>query len=424
MYAGSLVLRWLTLAAALTAGMMGGCRKQPAQAQNAPPPPPPAVTVAHPIEHEVIEWDEYTGRLQAVETVEVRARVSGFIESTHFEEGSLVEKGDLLFVIDPRPFEVELEKAKADLASAEAQREYAKSVQRRLEEARTGSAVSGIELENSRRDVLEAEANVSSAEAGVRDARLNLEWTRVTAPISGRVSSRYVTPGNLINGGPGEATLLTTITSIDPIECTIDADEQSVLKYQRLSREGKRVSARDTPIPCYLQLADEEGFPHKGMITFVDNRLDPETGTIRAKATFDNPNGWLVPGFYAKVRIPGSGRYTATLVPNSAVGTDQAQRFVMVVNDQNQVERRNVKLGSLFGGLRAIESGVSTDDRVVINGLQRAQPGAAVTPQPGEISAELLDKLQVFAPPAAVPPQGKAAVTCKTGSAVKSGGGL
>jgi membrane fusion protein, multidrug efflux system len=352
-------------------------------------PPPPAVTVARPIQHEVIEWDEYSGFLAPVEEVEVRSRVSGFIDRADFTEGSLVNQGDLLFVIDPRPFQAALAQAEAGVARAEAQQAYATNVFRRLESARRSDAATQLELEQARQQMKEAEASLAAARAEADLAKLNLEWTRVTAPITGRVGRKEITPGNLINGGPGNATRLTTITSVDPIYAYVDVDEQSVLKYRRLADQGRRVSAAQSRIPVWLGLANEAGFPHRGVVDFLDPQINPETGTRRARGVFPNPDGRLAPGFSARIRVWGSGTYPALLLPEAAIGTDQNQRFVLVVNDQNLVERRNVKLGSRFGTLRAIEEGVQPGDRVIITGLLKARPGAPVTPQEGKIEADL-----------------------------------
>jgi RND family efflux transporter MFP subunit len=237
-----------------------------------------------------------------------------------------------------------------------------------------------LELENARQRMKEGEAAVASAQALAREMQLNVDWCKVTAPISGRISRKNVTPGNLVNGGTGNTTLLTTITSIDPIYCYIEADERSVLKYQKLATEKKRVSARDAQIPCFLALANEQGFPHSGMVDFVDNRIDPATGTLRARGVFSNTDGRLLPGTFGRVRIPGSGRYKALLVPDAAVGTDQNQKFLLIAGPDNTVEYRLVKLGALFDGARAIEDGVTETDRIIINGRQRARPGTKVTP--------------------------------------------
>ena len=362
---------------------LGGCRK----AEPPPQPPPPAVTVARPVQREVIEWDEYTGHLEPVETVEVRARVSGFIERAEFEEGALVKAGQLLFVIDPRPFQAELAQQQAEVQRAQAQRDFAANDFKRLENLRPTGGASELELENARQRLLEAEASVAAAQAQVQAAQLDVEFTRVTAPISGRISRKNVTPGNLINGGAGQATLLTTITSIDPIYAYMDVDEQSVLKYQRLSLEKKRDSARDMKIPIFMGLSNEEGFPHEGVVDFVDNRIDPDTGTLRARGVFTNTAGYLTPGMFARLRIPGSGRYVTNLIPDVAIGTDQDQRFVLVVNAEDTVERRVIKPGTLFGRFRSIEDGISADDRIIINGLQRARPGAKVKAEETAINA-------------------------------------
>jgi RND family efflux transporter MFP subunit len=360
----------------LFAGATGGCRKPPEK----PTPPPPAVTVAKPIWREVIEWDEYTGRLEPVEMVEVRARVSGYIEKAEFAEGSLIKAGDTLFEIDVRPFAAALAKAQADVQRGEAQLAYATNEFKRLESIRSTGVASELELENARQRMKEAEAVVAGANADTREAQLDVDWCKVTAPISGRISKKYVTPGNLVNGGTGNTTLLTTIASVDPIYCTIEADERSVLKYQKLSAEKKRVSARDSKIPCVLALANEEGFPHEGLVDFVDNQIDPQTGTLRARGVFHNPNGYLLPGMFARVRIPGSGRYKALLVPDAAIGTDQNQKFLLVADANNVVQYKLVKIGALFGGARVIEEGITDQDRVIINGRQRAMPGVTVNP--------------------------------------------
>ena len=368
-----------------TATLTGGCKKS----QAAPAQQPPTVTVARPVQREVVEWDEYTGFLEAAEKVEVRARVSGYMTAATFEEGGMVKQGDVLFVIDDRPFKAELNAAKAEVAKGEAQVAYAANEFKRLEQLRPGGGASELELENARQRLREAEADVAAAQARVDSAQLNVDWCRVTAEISGRVSRKYVTPGNLINGGGGaggNATLLTTITSMDPIYGYIDVDEQSVLKYQRLSQEKKRVSARDMQIPVFMGLSSEEGFPHEGYVDFVDNVINPETGTLRGRGVFANPfPHYLTSGLFARVRLPGSGRYTTLLIPEAAIGTDQDQRFSLVVKDDGSVERRALKLGAQFGRFRGVEEGLSLEDRVIINGLQRARPGATVDAQEQQI---------------------------------------
>ena len=351
------------------------CKRQPP-----PPPPPPTVTVARPVHREVIEWDEYTGRLDAVESVEVRARVGGLIMSTPFQEGAIVKKGDLLVEIDARPFQAELDSKIAAEKQAEAQVQLAQITYDHTKELMPAQSASEIEWRQAEANLDQAKAVLAGAKANVNAAELNVEWTRVIAPIDGRISRRYVTPGNVITGGTGTGTLLTTITSIDPIYCYLDADERSVLRYQKMAREGTRVSARQGRVPCFLQLSNETGFPHEGLIDFADNRMDPNTGTILARGVFPNPQGWLTPGFFARIRVPGSGRYKAWLLPDTAVVTDQGQRLLLVVGPDNKVQSRPVELGALFGDLRAIRRGISAEDRVVIQGQLQARPGTVVAP--------------------------------------------
>lgn len=372
--------RWGSIAAkslvcSCLAAFFAGCSKP------APPPapPPPAVTVAVPLQQDVIEWDEFIGRLEATDTVEVRARVSGLIESQHFRDGQMVNKGDLLFVIDPRPYKAELEKAQADLASAEAEVARARGDVERAERASAG-AISAEELENRRVTLKRAEALSAAAKATVESAALDVEWTEVRAAITGRASRAMVTPGNLVNGGEGAATLLTTITTLDPIYLYVDADEASVQKYIRLQQEGKRITARKQRIVAYAALSGDKTFSHQGYIDFVDNRLDPSTGTLKARAVLANPNESLVPGFFARLRVPGSEHYTALLIPESAITTDQASKSVFVMDEKNVVHRRPVETGALFGTLRAVKSGLNPSDQVVINGMLRVRDSATVTP--------------------------------------------
>ncbi len=359
-------------------------------------PPPSAVTVARPVEREVIEWDDYTGHLEAVETVEVRARVSGFIESVHFVEGSIVKKGDPLFTIDPALIKADFDRARAQVAQADSQVSRAQGEFKRAEGALASKAVSQEEYETRRFQVQSAQAALTAAQAAAETARLNLEYTKVVAPIAGRVSRAFITAGNLINGGSGQTTILTTIASIDPIYAYMDVDEQSVLKYQRLAQEKKRISARDMKIPIFMRLSSEAGFPHEGVVDFVDNRLDPQTGNMRARGVFSNPPpGYLTPGLFARVRIPGSGRYRTLLIPDLAIGTDQDQRFVLIVGADNAVERRVVKLGVLFGRYRSVEEGLDPDDRIIINGAQRARPGVKVNPRDTQLN---VDEIPITAP--------------------------
>lgn len=354
-----------------------GCQRKAPAVQA---PPPPTVSVVHPLHREVVDWDVYTGRLASPEVVEVRARVSGFIERVPFNEGAIVKPGDLLYVIDARPYQAELNRAQAELARAEAQQRFAQSDLDRIERLYGEQAAADMELIQARATADQANAAVAAAQAAVESARLNVEWCEVTAPIAGRVGRRLVTVGNLISGGQGEATLLTTITSLDPIHCYVDVDERSVRRYQRMVREGVRPSARETRLPVELALVDETEFTHHGHIDFVDNRLDPETGTIRVRGVFPNPNHQMLPGFFARLRIPGRGAYQATLVPEEAIGTNLAEQYVLTLDEKNTVVMRPVKPGKVYFGLREVQ-GVGPDDRVIVKGLVQARPGTVVRAQ-------------------------------------------
>ena len=351
--------------------------------QTTPPRPPPAVTANQPAQREVVEWDEYPGRLEAVDMVEVRARVGGYLQSVHFKDGTEVNKGDLLFVIDPRPYQAELDRAAAELKQAESRLELAINELARAERLLKSKAISEEEADSRSKAKREAEAAIESARASVEVAKLNLEYTHITAPINGRIGRKLITEGNLVNGMQGQNTLLTTIVSLDPIYCYFDADERSILKYQQLAREGKQESLRDGRAPCELELANESGFPHKGVLDFVDNRVDATTGTLRVRGVFPNPgpDRILQAGFFARVRVPGSGKSQALLIPDQAVGTDQGQKFVFVVNDQDEVEYRTVRLGPFIDGLRVVREGIQSNDWVVVNGLLSIHTGSKVNPK-------------------------------------------
>jgi RND family efflux transporter MFP subunit len=352
-----------------------------------PKPPPPTVTVARPLVKQVTDWDEYTGRLAAVDSVKVRARVSGYLKSVHFKDGAFVSKGDLLFVIDPRPYQAALDRAKARADQAKAQLELARDERARAERLFESNAVSQQEFQARVQAEREAAARLEAAQAAVHAARLNLGFTHVRAPISGRISREFVTDGNLISGGTANSTLLTTIVSLDPIYVYFTADERSVLRYMRLARRGIRPSSRDFRNPVRLQLADEKDFPHKGYMDFVDNQIDEATGTMMGRAVIPNPNYLLVPGLFARVKLRGEGPYKALLVPDEAIGTDQVQKFVYVLGKNNIIARRQVQLGEVIGGLRVIRAGLSADDEVVIKGIQRVQAGSPVTPERASLGA-------------------------------------
>jgi RND family efflux transporter MFP subunit len=361
--------------------LLTACQQEQAAA---PPPPPPKVTVSQPVLREVVEWDEYTGRLEAMESVEIRARVSGYLQSVHFTDGAIMKKGALLFVIDPRPYQAELNRAKASLEQAIARYERTQKDFVRAQQLVKSRAISQEEVDTRGADQREAQESVRAARAAVETAQLNVEFTQVRAPISGRISREFVTVGNLINGGTADSTLLTRIVSLDPIYCYFDVDERSYLKYSRLWREGSRSGPREAKIPVNLGLADETGFPHQGHLDFIDNRLDPNTGTMTGRAIFSNADLTLFPGLFARIRLPGSSRYEALLLPDEAIGTDQTQRFAFVVNDQHTVEYRKVTLGPIIGGLRVIRDGLKPEDWVIVNGVQRVRTGARVDPQPQE----------------------------------------
>jgi RND family efflux transporter MFP subunit len=369
------------------------------KAQQAPAASPPKVTISRPVVREIIEWDEYTGRLEATESVEVRARVNGYLQSIHFKDGAIVKKGDLLFVIDPRPYQAELDRVTAELQLAQARLELAKSDYARAQKLLQFRAISQEEADTRAATERQAQESVEAGRAAVKAAKLNVEFTRVTAPITGRISRKLVTEGNLINGGTAEATLLTTIVSMDPIYVYFEADERSYLKYARLSRNGKGSSSREARNPVYLALADEKGFPRKGYLDFVDNRLDPRTGTMTGRAVFSNPDLALTPGLFARVRLQGSTPYEAVLVPDEAVGSDQAQKFVFVMNGDNTVEYRMVQLGPLIHGFRVIRDGLEPNDWFIANGVQRAKTGLKVSPEKHDISVP--EKVNFLSP---VPP--------------------
>jgi RND family efflux transporter MFP subunit len=364
--------------------LSAGCSSEATpQAAN----PLPHVSVAAALQREVTEWDEFTGRLEAVDSVQVRARVGGYIDSVNFNAGSVVRKGELLFVIDPRPYQAELAKAEAELSRARARTELADSDVARSERLRDIKAVSEEEYDQKRNAAREAHSAVAAARAAVEIARLNQSFTRVTAPITGRVSKAEVTAGNLISGGSGAATLLTTVVSVDPIYVAFEGDEQVYLKYRELARRNARRNSQEHANPVQVGLANEIGYPHRGHMVFVDNQIDSRTGTIRARATLDNQDGWFTPGLFARVKLLGHDRYSAVLVDDRAIGTDQNQKFVYVLDADNTVTYRTVKVGRLTDGLRIVQQGLAAGELVVVNGLQRVHPGTVVAAEPVAMDA-------------------------------------
>jgi RND family efflux transporter MFP subunit len=365
--------------------VLAACTKTVAQQG---PPPPTQVTVANVIERDVTEWDEFTGRLQAVDSVEVRPRVSGLVAAVRFSEGAMVRKGDLLFEIDPRPFQAEVDRLKAERDRARATVQRATSELARAERLRTENAISSEEHDRRAAFAQESAAQVSAVEAGLRAAELNLEFTQVTSPIGGRVSRAIVTEGNLVSSGPGEATLLTTVVSLDPIHAYFDADEQIYLKYTTGSRHNRGSIGRR----IRMALASEEGYPREGQLDFLDNQLDGGTGTIRGRAVFRNTDGQLTPGLFVRLRLAGTGKYHGLLIPDRAVGTDLSKKFVYVVSPQHEIEYRPVTLGPIVNGLRVVRSGLKAGEPVVVNGLQRIRPGVPVEPvYEGQASASAPD---------------------------------
>ena len=351
------------------------------------PPAPPAVTVSQPIQRELVEWDEYTGQFAAMEYVEIRARVSGYLTEIHFQDGQLVKEGDLLFVIDPRPYEATLAAARAQLAQGEAQVELATRQLGRTAELRKKDFEPASTYDQRVSDLKVATAAVESAKAAIRSAELNVGFTRITAPLSGRISNHQVSIGNLISGGDAATTpALTTIVSLDPIYFYFDMSEGDYLAYQRATAAGMLNEARETAPPVYVRLTDETEWPWKGQLNLLDNQMDRGAGTIRARATFANPGYFCTPGQFGRIRIPASQQHVAILIPDAAVVTDQSRKLVMTVKEDGTVEPKVVRPGPMTeDGLRIIRSGLEPSDRVIINGLVRARPGGKVTPQPGQI---------------------------------------
>jgi multidrug efflux system membrane fusion protein len=367
------LLRLLLLGPALTAVVdVTACTRVATAAAH---PDLPQVTAAKAVAREVTEWDEFTGRLEPVQAVGVRPRVSGLISNVSFEEGSLVRQGQLLFQLDDRPFVAQVERLRAELAQAAAARDRAASEMRRADRLATDNAMSVEERERRAGAASEATAHVDAVAAALRSAELDLEFCKVISPIDGRVSRALVTRGNLVSGGQGEATLLTTVVSVDPIYASFDADEQTFLRYgDRVRTHGKGAGQRDLPIQ--MALADEQTFPHEGTLQFLDNQLDPATGTIRGRAVFHNTEHRLTPGLFVRLRLPGTLSYPGVLVQDRAIGTDLDRRFVLVVRGDHTIESRTVTPGPLIDGLRVVRQGLTAGELVVVNGLQRVRPGA------------------------------------------------
>jgi RND family efflux transporter MFP subunit len=357
----------------------------PAQAQTAAPSPPP-VTVSHPLRRDLVEWDEFTGQFGAVDYVEIRARVPGYLQSIHFQDGQIVQKGALLFVIDPRPYEAALASTKAQLAQSNARLDLANQQLARAGALRQRDVLSASTYDERVQEVRVAASGVEVSKAAVQTAELDLEFTRITAPMTGRVSQREVSIGNLIAGGTGSTpTLLTTIVSLDPIYFNFDMSESDFLAYQRATARGLLAEQRNGGVGVQARLFDEHDWPLEGRIDFIDNQVDRGAGTIRVRAVFDNPTMMLTPGQFGRLRLPGSERYTATLLPDSAIVSDQSSKIVLTVAEDGTVVPKPVRPGPIEDGLRIIRSGLEPNDRVIISGIVRARPGTKVTPQAGEI---------------------------------------
>jgi multidrug efflux system membrane fusion protein len=353
--------------------------------ESAPPAPPPAppVTVATPVKRTIFDFDEYVGRFVAVDSVEVRARDSGYLDGVHFKDGQMVKQGDLLFTIDKRPFQNALDQARANLVQAKSNLAFTESDFTRGQQLVRDKTITDQTFEQRSQAYRNAQASVSNAEAAVRQADLDMEFTELRAAVNGRIGDRRVSPGNLITGGTGgNTTLLATIVSTDPIRFEFTFDEASYLRYERVSKGGQDVASRNADVKVALKLIDENDFDHEGSMDFVDNVIDRSTGTIRGRAVFANANGVFTPGMFARVRVPASPAFEALLVPESAIGTEQARKFVLTVNAESTVMPKYVTLGQVTSdGLQVIKDGLGPDDRVIVNGLLRARPGQKVTPQ-------------------------------------------
>ena len=365
------------LSAAL-AVLLAGC----GQSQQAAAPPDPVVTDAHATQKSVVEQDEYVGRFVAVDSVEVRARVSGYLDQVHFTDGQMVKQGDLLFTVDKRPFQTSLDQATANLAQARANLAFTEADLARAAQLVRDKTITEQTFDQRTQAKKVAEAAVAAQEAAVRQARLDLSFTELRAPVDGRIGDRRVSPGNLVTGGTGgNTTMLAMIVSLDPIRFEFTFDEASYIKYERLSRTGKDMAGREGSALVSLRLIDEPDYAHEGRMDFVDNVIDRASGTIRGRAVFANPNGVFTPGMFGRVRVPASPPYTALLVPDAAIGTEQARKYVLVVDDGNIVRQKYVTLGQTSGDLRVIKDGITAEDRIVVNGLMRARPGIKVKPQ-------------------------------------------
>ena len=367
----SVIIGWVIIG-------LAACNNQ----QPAPHRSPPEVTVSKPVQKDIVNWAEFTGRMAAVNFVKITPRVSGYIVNIPFSEGDIVHKGNLLFQIDPRPYQHAYEQAVGQLQQAKANRQLQEVTFARQQRLRDTGVIAKEDYDTALANKNQGQAQVVSAQAAVDSAALNLEWTHVTSPIDGRVSRHLVDIGNLVQA---DTTELTTVVSVDPIYAYFHVDELAELSYQRLVKEGKLATPREGGAPVYLQLQDETGFPREGIIDFADNAYDSSTGTLLVRGTFRNPNGFLVPGNFVRVRIPASPKYHALLLADRAIGSDQDEKFVYVVDSGNVARLRHITLGPLAGGLRVVKSGLRPDDVVIVNGIIKVRPNSPVKPEQGRM---------------------------------------
>ena len=376
------------LALSILCEVLSGCTKPPPP----PAPAPPPVTIAKPIKKEIVEWDEYTGRTGAVESVDVRPRVSGYIDNITFRAGDRVNKGDLLFVIDPRPYQAALDQANAQLRQAQANQLLQEANFARQDRLRQSGVIAKEDYDTALSNKNQSAAQVLSNSAAVELAKLNLTFTQIASPISGRISREQVTVGNLVQA---DSTLLTNIVSIDPIYAYFNVDERAVLKYQQLIRQGKIADARSASVPVYLQLENEKSFPHEGVIDFVNNQFNSSTGTLQVRGVFLNANAFLTPGAFVRVRVAAGPMHEAILVTDRAVGTDQGSKYVLALDDQNVLGVKQVELGPEVEVLRVVRSGLTGEEQVIINGIINARPGSKVSPEPGDMNRFKSNQLQL-----------------------------
>jgi len=378
----SAVLGIVIIALVIAAGLWWHFSRRSDSASASAAPAPPAVTVSAPLRQEITEWDEYTGQFAAVEYVELRARVSGYLQEIHFDDGQIVKQGDLLFVIDPRPFQTALDNAKAQEQQAQARLDLANRQLARAGELRQRDFVAQATYDERLEEMRAATASLEASRAAIRRAELDLEYTRIVAPTAGRIGRHLVSTGNLISA---DQSLLTTIVSLDPMYFHFDMSESDYLAYQRAEAHGRMRSQREGIVSVFVRLADETSWTRRGQMDFIDNQVDRTTGTIRARAIIPNSEFLIVPGQFGRIRVPGSEPYTATLIPDSAVVTDQSRKLVLTVGEDGTVVPKIIRPGPGYEGLRIVRRGLEPTDRIIINGLVRARPGAKVTPEPGKI---------------------------------------